>query len=762
VHRETLDILRDHDTTSRALTDFDIDPADHPDGIAVIGPDLLTPLERSILPAEYTAIEPFQNATHELEPFRVFDSSAAIVDALMHVIDRENADDIAVVLNGSGQYSALVESALEAEDIPFYGGPDFIDRNHHRAFLQLLRILTMGSTLRVADIRPLFAELDVGLAIDHDAKRVDILDQSALEWLQELHLKPSLYQVADIVEIIDDRTVGDMADLREELDSLSVLQEPVTESVVSRLFFYFQRYNVPVDRDNEGVLLAEATSAAFVDRPLVFYLGLAQDWTHSTPQRPWIDSDEIYARNLKEFQLLLQNGQEQYYLVQDTQGGEPVSPTIYFEDLLDEDFERFTDLNSRLHTRSYHDTGDGFDHENRNVEVEPVEAISQSSLNSYVNSPRDYFFSELLDSPDQDYFEEGTWFHDFAEVYATHPEKIGPDDIETVVENMKAAVSPFVDNLTSDLRGTTYRIGLEQIARYLDTHPPEVEDAEPDWKPYAGNHVADLLGLEADGPHTEIWFRDADLGIKGSIDLRRTDTELVDYKKGGHKSPRKRVANAARDPPGDTPNYQAIMYLARQRTDQPETPLDFTFHHFLETFDERVTGEKESLDDCLSTVSYYPETFHEHIQRESVYEYLRDEHYNDCNDTFQAISYETYREAVPSEPPPETTDKDELTESEFGQTFITNINDSVASHAQDPAAIDAEKGANQALRHFASINAESFFAPDIDDFETFVADRLDELNRRLSGEERFPVTDLKDEPNERRLDHQDLLLEGDT
>jgi hypothetical protein len=760
VHRTAVDVLRECDTTSRALTEYEIRSEEYADGVAVIGPELLSPLEQSILPEDCTTIDPLQNESHDLEPFRIMDSSAAIVDALVDAIDAENAEDVAIVLDSHGQYSALVESAFEANDIPFYGGPNFIDRNHHRAFLQLLRLLHSGSDLRVSDARPLYIELDVDVPITHDEKRLHAVEDESLRWLQELHRDPAGVTVGALVDAVDSRTHGDLEKLRTELATLGIVHEPVTQSVADQLLFYFQRYDVPVDRENRGVLLADANSSAYVDRPLVFYLGLDESWTHTSPRRPWVDPEAEYERNIQTFQILLQNGHEQYYLVQDTAGGDPVSPTIYLEDLIDHEFERFSDLNHVPHTRSTLATGDGFSHEERDVDCEQTEAISQSNLNSYVNSPRDYFFAQLLESPDQDYFREGTWFHDFAEVYATHPDRIEQADIETVVDAMERAVTSFLESSKTELRRTTYRLGLQQISWYLDQHPPIDTAGVADWKPYAGNVVAELLDLEVDGPHTEVWFRDADLGIKGSIDLRRSDRELVDYKKGSKKRPRSIVSNAARDPPGDTPDYQAIMYLARQRQINPEAALDFTFVHFLETLEERLTDDEPALDDCLSTVSYRPVTFAKYIKDESVYTFLREDHWNDCNDTFQAVSYETYRDIVESGEPPNTQDSDEMVQSEFGENFVDQMKTAV-EQTPDGDSINADKGARQALKHFASINAENFFRPDIDDFEKFVGDRLLELNRRRRGDERFPITHLKEEPNERRLNHRDLLLEGD-
>ena len=102
-----------------------------------------------------------------------------------------------------------------------------------------------------------------------------------------------------------------------------------------------------------------------------------------------------------------------------------MTPCPYFAELLDEGYERFTDLDSIPATA----TVAGFDRTPVDVEPDPVGTISQSSLNSYVDSPRDYLFGRLLDSPDTDSFREGTLFHDFAEVYATHPDRIDDDAI---------------------------------------------------------------------------------------------------------------------------------------------------------------------------------------------------------------------------------------------------------------------------------------------------------------------------------------------
>jgi len=85
---------------------------------------------------------------------------------------------------------------------------------------------------------------------------------------------------------------------------------------------------------------------------------------------PWVDRDQEYERNIRQFQLLLQNGVDQYYLVQDTAGGTPVTPCLYFEEILDEEFERFSDLDSIQHSRAARTTHDGFGKESIDVAAE--------------------------------------------------------------------------------------------------------------------------------------------------------------------------------------------------------------------------------------------------------------------------------------------------------------------------------------------------------------------------------------------------------
>ncbi|MGZ0746085.1 PD-(D/E)XK nuclease family protein [Haloparvum sp. AD34] len=751
--RQAVEYVADLDTTSRRLTDFRID--DDRD-VTVVGEDQLTQLERSILPAEYDTFDPFEDRAFDRPPFHVFDSATAIVETVVDAVTEENADDVAVVLDQGSEFSTLVESALEAEGVPFYGGPGFVDDPDHRAFVQLLRAAHGGTDTRVGEIRPLLTRLGVSVAVEHDEKRLSEFDEGDLDWVVEFCDGIADRTFGEALSAFEERADCQLSAFRDELETLGIDDAPATEQAVDELVFYLRSYEVPVDRENDGVLLADAKSAAFVDRAVVFFLGLDEDWTQSAPRRPWVDRDAQYTRNVRQFQLLLQSGAKQYYLVQDSKGGSPVTPCLYFEELIEESFERFSDLESRSHARRFDRGGDGGAFEREPVDATPVEVstVSQSSLGTYVNSPRDHFFSRLVDGPDRDYFREGNLFHDFAEFYVTHPDFVDDGVIDEVVDHMLAETRPFVRSVEEATRRTKYRAGLETIVAYFAENAPvdgEFLTATSDW---GSNAFAERFDMPVDSPVTERWFENEALGLKGKIDLIHSPTRLVDHKSGRRKSAARVVTNSALAPPSDSPNFQALLYLAHWRSQYPDQELEFTFFHFLETVDDVVAGEAD-LGDALTTVSYFPVSFEQHARSAAFFDDLVEDGANDCRKTFSQVDYEDYAAVFDEATLPETTDSDEVIESPFGETLITRTKARVGDYKY------VESGCKQAMRQLARVRGRAFFEDDLDAFETFVAERLAELNRRRAGEERFPVEGLGGEPNYRYVDNRDLLLEGD-
>ena len=741
--REVLAVIEATDSAHRDLATHTID-ADT--DVVVIGEDQFTALDRQVLPPDYDTVSPFADGTVDLPEFHVYDSATAIVDVVVDNVSAETADDVAVVTDRGGEYTALVESAFEANGIPFHGGPEFADDDHVRTFLRLLRTAQAASGVRVADVRPILARSGTRLHVTHDEKRLSELDHPDVEPLQRFCETVDERTFAAALSTFEDWCDASLEDVREELSRLGILDARVTPSVLDDLAFYLDAFDVPVDREDTGVLLADPTAAAYVDRPVVFYLGMDVDWTHHVLDRPWIDAEAKDRQYLRQFQILLQNGVDQYFLVQETSAGEDVTPCLYFHDLLDEEFDGVGDLPHVPHTRQGRYEDPGFEKAPVDATPKAIETISQSSLSTFVNCPRDYFFDRIVANPDREYFRRGNLYHDFAEFYVNHPEVIEETDSEVLVDLLLEEMRPFVDDVELETLSTEFEVGLDVVRDFLaGNQPTERAYADYDRHP-PDNFFADHFDRPIDSPVTERWFENPDLGGKGKVDLIHSPTRLLDYKSGRRKSASTVVSRSDVEEISDQPDVQALLYLAHHRRVRPDERLEFVFFHFLDLLDDAITGDPD-LDDALVRVNYHPVHFEEYAGRREAFNALTEgvAESNDRRKTLERMGHDAYAAFFDDHAFPETADRDEVLDSAFASEFTDHAIGAVGDYKY------VDRGVDSALKQLCRIRSRNYFADDVDAFEEFLADQIDRINEyRRSG---FPVGD----PNVDRVTHRDLI-----
>jgi hypothetical protein len=745
--RTAIDVIEAADSARGALAEFSVDDDR---SVAVIGERHLTELDRRALPSEYTAVDPFAPDTFSPPEFRIFPSATAIVDAVVRNVSSETADRVAVVMDRDSQYPPLVESAFEAAGVPYYGGPGFADDERVRSFVRLLRAALTSDGLRVTDLRPVLSHLGISPSMVDDEQRLRDLDDEEVAPVWEFCDSVDSHTLGTALDTYEEWYGRPHPDLRNQLDRLDLADRPVTDETVDALSYYLESYEVPIDREDEGVLLADPRTAAYVDRPVVFLLGLDAGWTNSPPDRPWIDADAWDRRYLERFQILLQNGAEQYYLVQNAEAGETVTPCLYFHDLLDREFEEFEDLPNVSHEVTPRGTHTGFDYEETGVTPTTVEIVSQSTLSTFVNCPRDHFFDQIVETVRRDYFRTGNLYHDFAEYYVNHPDVVEDVGLDAVVEYMLAETRPLVDDVDLNTLETEFRVGVRLLMRYLEERPPEVREYDAYETLDPTNLFTEQFGREVGLSITEQWFENADLGGKGKIDLVHRPNRLVDYKSGRSKTASNVVQNAAIDDFGDTPDFQAPLYLAQHRRVHDDGAIEFEFVHFLDPVDEAVVEGVEAVDleDAATTVTYYPVSFPEFAARRDAFDELREgvAESNDRRKTLERMGYDAYREFFLANDVPDVEDRDDLLASAFADEFAAYAKDHVGDYKY------VEKGCESTLKQLLYLRGENFFAPDLAAFEEFLQDQLDRLNeyRRTA----FPVGD----PNWDRVDHRDLIL----
>jgi hypothetical protein len=115
--REAIDVIQQTESSHGDLADYTID--DDLD-VAVIGETQFTTLDCTILPDDYDTISRFATDAFDLPEFSLFDSTTAIVETITDATSPDNAEDVAVIMDRGSEFPALVESAFESANIPYY------------------------------------------------------------------------------------------------------------------------------------------------------------------------------------------------------------------------------------------------------------------------------------------------------------------------------------------------------------------------------------------------------------------------------------------------------------------------------------------------------------------------------------------------------------------------------------------------------------------------------------------------------------------
>jgi len=190
------------------------------------------------------------------------------------------------------------------------------------------------------------------------------------------------------------------------------------------------------------------------------------------------------------------------------------------------------------------------------------------------------------------------------------------------------------------------------------------------------------------------------------------------------------------------------MYLAQHRRVNPDRALQFTFFHFLDNLTDRVRG-RGVLNDTLVTVTYYPRTFDEHVPREETIEFLRSS--NDRRKLFDKLGDDNFRKFFRNHTIEQAYEKDDLVQSELAETFRMLCRDEIGDYKY------VTEGCDSILKQLVELRTENYFKEDLDRFETFLADRVDDLNKYM--EDGFPVYGVQGDIDLDRVHRRDLVLD---
>lgn len=734
--KAVIDILLGSTNPLSALTGYRV-----PEGVsvAVVAYHQFTELDRKILPRNYDRIDIFTEEETTLPPFSVFNSASEIIQTVLDNID--DPRDAAVVMHRQSPYRPLLESAFRTHDIPYMLPTEFRQDEDLRTFIGLLELALSPRGLKLKDVRPLLNHLKREVPIELDENLIADLDTEDIVELRGTLETVEKTDFEGAVKEFEALAGRPQHTLREHLDVLEMLDSPVNRENLNAFKYYLESFDITVEDKGRGVLIASPISSSYIDRSVVFYLGMDTSWSPEKTPYPWVRKEDFHHRFTTDFKILLQNGKERVFMVENKTMAEDITPSFHFQEFTTEPIEKFTDMDHVHYGKSPGEKREPFEREDMGIEPTVTETLSQSSLNTLAYCPKDHLFNTLKKTPDNVYFRKGNLLHQFAEFYLSHRDFVDSRSEDEFVEFMLSQLNPFMDPLERPINDTTFRIGIRNIKEYLEPveglHRPEGYIRLNRGENVFSNH----FDMPLEDHATEMYFKNLDVGASGIVDLIRSEGHIVDYKTGKRETVGKIMQLSDIHLKDKKPRFQAKIYIAHHRTLVPGEVIDFTFFHILEDLREKVSGGG-SLDKGLVRLRYYPEDFEDMIPGEEMYRLLTEgiDEKNDRMKTLGPLGYEGYRDFFKDKKLPED---------------LMELKDELTAYVRDATGLTfkyIETECGRILRDLGKFRKNNLFKGDIDEFQEFLAQQI-VLDNRYKAEG-YPVGDV--DPDE--LDNRDMVI----
>lgn len=718
-----------------------LDP-EFPGEVAVAGKEMMDGFQRSVLPDERQSVELFEG-TVELEEFRIFSSPGAVASTVAANIRELGSSQVAVVASEDSVYRSAVESRLEASSIPYYTRRSVSRDEDLRTFVALLRAGTSSGSLSLQSVKPVLDQLGISYPESKTRAKIDSLD--SLEGFRELlSVLPSL-TFGDALDRFEE--LGGRTEIGPVLENLGIADVAVSEENLSRLRYYLESVETGTV-DEDGVLVTGSGNAGYVNRSVVFFLGMDDQWNPDIEDWPWIEPEDEIRRSVERMKATVQSGKRQLYMVRDVEMNRDIQPCIQLQEMI-EGLEKFTAAAHTEYTQPETQGDGGFQRSpvevSKGNEVDTA-TLSQSQLNDLALSPKVYYFSRLVSDADDLAMEKGTLFHDFAEFYVSHPNFVEEKGIEEFAEFMMKELDQYMDQLERRGLATEVRKGLENLEKFLDPEGGQQIPFERDGE-RGRNSFAEEYGREIRSENTEIGFRDPELGLNGKIDLLQ-DNRVVDFKSGRSRSPFKAFRKSHPDLYTEErfPDFQPLLYTAFL-TRHVEGRLKFSYFYFLDSLGDSVLGEREEDEDVVD-ISFVPQNFEEYARTNEFFRKVIGDvaESNDRRKTLEKIGQHRFADFIEEHGFPEVYSKQEIEETEFFKELQSFGREKVGDYKY------VSNGLESAAKKMVELRTSSFYREDVRKFRGFVEEKREELERYL--EDGFPVGERKIG----ELPNRDLIL----
>lgn len=569
-------------TREKAMADFD-PTVNTPDilrdkKVAVIGPDLFDDLDKHFNPSDHDVIEIFKGrkeGTFDIDVFHQVGNDRQLAEHAVDLIDPENAGDFAIVLNASSPITDAVRAALYRREISFVNSLTVRDLTPIRDYIGFLSLSMDFETVRVGQVKELFTGFHEYFRPGRERYLLSKIDEEEDMRSGEHRLRDIMRRTfsgemtfEEVMDSICDSTgksrVGTV------LKSLGMLDDRVTPDRLAQLRYAVDnvtelKHNEEIpESERTGVLLADCHNSVYVDRPVVIFVGMEQDWNVPITGKRYIDYEDESEKNAKRFSALIQQGEKRIYIVNTTKNGKNARPCLFFDQILDRKCERFSDIAPVECGRwvEEHEPPDMTRGEFIVDGAEPLnKKFSKTSFDAYYTCPRKYLFNSLLPTEEKKSNEFGTLIHSFAELYSCHRDlvqKMGVDSfVDMISDRYTGLSSPTMEEVDSD----AVRRAMVNLMRYIDLRGVRAELDFPNTRKSHPNRFMELLDIPMSSTSCETDYPSSEHEIHGEFDLL-WDGVITDYKTGNALECKEIGKRMTPDSGVTYYEFQPLIYLA--------------------------------------------------------------------------------------------------------------------------------------------------------------------------------------------------------
>lgn len=618
---EFVKMLREFPTIELCMEEFD-EEFIRSGKIAVAGASLFNLLDQQVLPKKkpYSVIDLFTDEDHfPVDKTFMFTSNNEIVNAIVDSVNEDNAGSTAIVINFDSPNLTSLKSRLHNK------GVEIIDRkflSRDAATQDLLKILAMSfraDELIVSEIRQLSDNCGLKISRRYDEWLFDtyvsvIKDELALK-TNNLLKGISKMKFGKVMNELENQLGMDFCkNLKDVTELLNLNNRKADEDTYNELSYFIKNIDIETERSDSGVLIANSQNSVFINREIVYYVGMDSSWTKLVGDVEYIDKSEEEVKNLEKFQILLNQGRQRIYIAASVTGGEATIPCHYFNILLKKDLKEFDDdlFKPISAIASEHTLPELRVTQDLPVVKETTTAMSQSRLKTFYQCPKKYSYSQIIPSIDYPWMTKGTLIHNFAEFCFDYPD-FCRKFFDRILERIIKEFSESSGGTQEDIERSQFRLAMEQVIKFIENLSIEKTPYELTAEP---NFLYKEFRKSKKFANSENLFSEIPPGIKGRIDLLGGN-EIFDYKSsskatstGSHiNQSNLSILKSRKSPAAD---FQAPMYLLfLQMKMDDESEGCFNFVYPLADQVKVIRGQKQDV--TVKSLRYIPEDYFDYL-----------------------------------------------------------------------------------------------------------------------------------------------------